>query len=163
MPKIVLPQNMLSKEQYMALPALQKEEYIHSILKDILEHNPLGVTVSDIKKAAYFGHSTIWHHLEMLASKGECLRMERGDTDVYHLNKATKHFEELELKGTKLGAIYHFDLVENTYGKYIRVQRKIESRSEAHNTRSGIIIADNLLSDFINSLSKIKEYINSNK
>jgi len=157
MPNLNLPTNMLSKEQYSALPSLQKEEYIHNLLKEILQLNPSGVTVSDIKKNTYFGHSTIWHHLELLNAKGECLKLEHGDTDVFHLNKAIRHFEELELKGTKLGALYHFDLVENTYGKYLRIQRKRESRTQANITRQGVIIEDDLLDDLINALNKIKE------
>lgn len=163
MPEIVLPQNMLNKEQYSVLSSLQKEECVHNILKEILQLNPLGVTVSDIKKSTYFGNSTIWHHLEHLNATGECLKMERGDTDVYHLNKVVRHFEELELKGTKLGAIYHFDLVENNYGKYIRIQRKVDSRSKAHFTRGGLIINYDMFEDFIDSLNKIKESISSNK
>lgn len=152
-----MPQNTLGKEQYLALPTLQREEFIHNILKEILLLNPNGVTISDIKNSTYLGRTTIWHHLEHLNSKGECIRMERGDTDVYHLNKAVRHFEELELKGTQLGAVYHFDLVENTYGKYIRIQRKRESRTKAHETRQGIIISSELLDELISALNKIKE------
>lgn len=67
--KINLPQNMLEKEQYLALASAQKGEYIHKLLQDILELNPNGVTVSQIDKATYIGRSTIWHHLEVLASR----------------------------------------------------------------------------------------------
>ena len=50
---------MLAKEQYLALPSLQKEEYINNILKEILKVNTTGVTVSQIDKSIYFGRSTI--------------------------------------------------------------------------------------------------------
>ena len=154
---------MLEKEQYLALPSLQKEEYVNNILKEILKLNPLGVTVSDIEKSAYFGRSTIWHHMELLASKAECIKMERGDTDVYHYNKVIMHLKELQLDGAALGALFHFDLVENTYGKYVRVQRKRESRSSASHTRSGIVISYDMINGFIEALNRIKDILNSNK
>ena len=154
---------MLEKEQFLALSALQKEEYIHNILKEILRINPLGVTVSQIAKSTYFGRSTIWHHIELLAAKGECLRLERGDTDVYHSNEVEKPLKELNVKGGKLGSYYTFDLVKNTYGEYIRIQRRRESRTEASRIRQGIIIPYTSFDDFLNALNKIKEQINSNK
>ena len=84
--KITLPPNILEKEQYLALSSSQKGEYIHNLLKEILELNTHGVTISQIDKSTYFGRSTIWHHLEILASRAECIKMERGDTEVFHSN-----------------------------------------------------------------------------
>lgn len=163
MEKIVLPQSMLEKEQYLALPSLQKEEYIDAVMKEILRLNPLGVTVSDVAKRTYFGRSTIWHHIELLAAKGECLRLERGDTDVYHLNEVIMALKELEVKGGKLGSRYSFDLVENSYGKYVRIQRLRESRNKAAVVRQGMIIPFTSFNDFLNTLNIIKEQTNSNK
>ena len=163
MQNIILPQNMLEKEQYLALPSLQKEEYIDNILKEILKINTTGVTVSQIDKSIYFGRSTIWHHMELLAAKGECLRIEVGDTDMYHLNEVIKPLKELQLKGGKLGAIYTFDLVKNTYGEYVRVQRKRESRTTATHTRQGVIIPYSSFNNFLDTLNTIKEILDSNK
>lgn len=163
MQKIALPQNMLEKEQYLTLPSLQKEEYINSILKEILKLNPIGVTVSQIDKATYVGRSTIWHHMELLAAKGECLRLERGDTDVYHLNEVIMALKELDVKGSKLGSYYSFDLVKNTYGEYVRIQRKMESRTEASFVRQGIVIPCESFTELLNVLNIVKEKINSNK
>lgn len=150
---------MLEKERYLALPSLQKEEYITNILKEILKHNPVGVTVSDIQKATYLSRSTVWHHIELLNAIGECIRLERGDTDVYHSNKVIASFNEFQLKGTKLDSVYDFELVENTFGKYVRLQRKRASRSEAHYTGSGIILPSELIEDVIKALNKIKDLI----
>ncbi len=161
--KFNLPQNMLEKDQYLALPSLQKEEYINNILREILRLNPLGITVSQISKATYFGRSTIWHHVELLAAKGECLRLERGNIDVYHLNEVIMHLKELRVEGTKLGSYYDFDLVKNSYDNYVRIQRKRESRTEANNTKQGIIVPYTSFNDFLNALNVIKEQLSSNK
>ena len=163
MQNIILPQNILEKEQYQALPSLQKEEYIDNILKEILRLNAIGVTVSQIDKSIYFGRSTIWHHIELLAAKGECLRIEAGDVDLYHLNEVIKPLKELELEGGKLGAHYTFDLVRNMYGDYVRIQRKRESRTKATHTRQGVIIPYALFNNFLDTLNTIKELLDPNK
>ena len=163
MQNIILPQNMLEKEQYLALPSLQKEEYINSILKEILRLNTTGVTASNITKVTYFGRSTVWHHMELLAAKGECLRLEVGDTDLYHLNEVIKPLKELQLKGGKLGSFYTFDLVKNIYGEYVRIQRRRESRTKATHTRQGVIIPYALFNNFLDTLNTIKELLDPNK
>jgi len=98
--KTNLPQNILEKEEYLALSSSQKAEYISNLLKEILELNPEGVTVSQIDEVTYIGHSTIWHHLEILASRAICLRMDRGDTEVYHSNKVLAPLKELDIMDT---------------------------------------------------------------
>ena len=70
------------------------------------------MTVSEIENNTYFGHATIWHHIEHLSATEECLRMGRGDVNVYHLNNVIASFNELGLKGTELEALYHFDIVK---------------------------------------------------
>ena len=154
---------MLVKEQYLALPSLQKEEYINNVLKEILMLNKTGVTASDITKATYFGRSTIWHHMELLTAKGECLRLEVGDTYLYHLNEVVKPLKELELKGSMLGSYYHFDLVRNLYGDYVRIQRKRKSRTKATHTRQGVIIPYASFNSFLDTLNTIKEMLDSDK
>ena len=154
---------MLVKEQYLALPSLQKEKYINNVLKEILMLNKTGVTASDITKATYFGRSTIWHHMELLTAKGECLRLEVGDTYLYHLNEVVKPLKELQLKGGKLDSHYTFDLVRNMYGEYVRIQRRRESRTKTTHVRQGVIIPYNSFNNFIDTLNTIKELIDPNK
>src|SRR3989338_2545604 len=97
--KLDLPQNILEKEQYSALSALQKGEYITNLLKQVLELNPNGVTISQVDKAIELGHSTIWHHLESLADCAYCLKMERGDTAVYNFNKVLHTLDDCNIQG----------------------------------------------------------------
>lgn len=155
---ITIPQNFLEKEAYSLLPAQQKEEYTHNILKEFLKLNPIGLTISDIKKNFYLSHSVIWHHLEILSSRGECLRIERGDTDVYHLNKVIDTLKEFDIQdASEYHFSYNFDFVENPFGRFLRIQRLRESRSEAHTTRAGIIIPNNLVGTIADTIAKIKK------
>lgn len=153
--KLNLPQNMLEKEQYLALASNQKGEYIHNLLREILELNPKGITISQIDKATYLGRATIWHHLEVLASRGECMKIERGDTEVFHSNKVIVPLEELDINSDYY--TYWFHVVENTYGKFIHIQAKQQDKSGNVITHSGVILQSNVVDDVINSLNKIKE------
>ena len=153
--KINLPQNTLEKEQYLVLSSSQKGEYIHNLLKEILDLNPSGITVSQIDKATYIGRATIWHHLEVLASRGDCLKMDRGDTEVYHSNKVIDPLKELDIEGEHYS--YWFHLVENTYGKFVRIQAKQQDRSGNIISYSGVLINSSLVPDILNSLARIKE------
>jgi len=157
--KINMPDSILEKEEYSLLAPLQKEEYMHNILKEMLRLNPIGLTISDIKKNTYFSHSVVWHHLEILASRGECLRIERSDTDVYHLNKIIDKLEEFDIFDDKSSSHFgfNFDLIENPFGNFLRIQRLRESRTEANTIHAGVIVPIYLIDGLIDRLKKIKE------
>ena len=160
--KLVLPQNILAKEQYSALSTFQKGEYITNLLKQILELNPNGVTISQVDKAINLGHSTIWHHLEGLADRAVCLKMERGDTAVYNFNKSLDLLEDCDYQGKF--HFFDFDLVENIFGKFVRVQIKQENESGNMVAHSGIIISTEFFNDFANSVIKIRDvHLNADK
>ncbi len=144
---------------------MQKEEYIQNLLKEFLRLNP-GLTISDIRKNSYLSHSVIWHHLEILASRGECLRIERGDTDVYHLNNVIDNLSEFGIADdhSDYHFSYNFDLVENPFGRFLRIQRLRESRSRANTTRGGVIVPYHLIGTIANILVKVKEnHLNEEK
>ena len=136
------------------LSSSQKGEYIHNLLKEILRLNSNGITVSQINKATYIGRATIWHHLEVLASRGDCMKMNRGDTEVYHSNNVIAPLKELDIEGEYY--TYWFHLVENTYGKFVRIQAKQQDRSGNIISYSGVLINSSLVPDIINLLAGIK-------
>ena len=153
--KLVLPQNILVKEQYAALSSIQKGEYMTNLLKQILELNPNGITISQVDKALKLGHSTIWHHLENLAARAECLKMERGDTAVYDYNKVIHTLDDCDIQGKFY--FYDLDIVENSLGRFVRIQIKQENASGNMIAHSGVIVRLAFFDEFLNSLHKIKE------
>lgn len=153
--KLELPQNILSKEQYSALPAYQKGEYVTNLLKQILELNPNGITISQVDNHLKLGHATIWHHLETLADSAYCLKMERGDTAVYNFNKVLDTLDDCDIQGKFY--FYDFDLIENIFGKFVRMQIKQEDQSGSLITHSGIIIGTNSYDKVVDSLIKIRD------
>ena len=162
MEKVIIPSNLLEKEAYAALPPLQKEEYIQNLLVEFLKINPMGLVVSDIQKNSYLSHSVVWHHLEVLASRGDCLRIERGDADAYHLNRVIDYLPQFDMgeENSSYRFAYNLDLVENIYGRFLRIQRLRESRTKAHTIRAGIIIPLNLLDKVVSNLVEINETLN---
>jgi predicted transcriptional regulator len=83
---INLPKEMLQKDAYRTLPPKEKEEYLDNFLKQLLELNPEGITITQVKEATGFPSSTIWHHLEVLKSTGQARKISHGNVDVYHSN-----------------------------------------------------------------------------
>ena len=84
MTKINLPKEVLGKEAFKTLPAKGKEEYLSNLLKKILDLNPEGVTISQIKESAGLTYSTIWHHLEILSCTAQGKKISHGNLDVYY-------------------------------------------------------------------------------
>ena len=160
--KLNLPENILGKEQYVALSTYQKGEYVTNLLKQIIELNPQGVTISQIDKGVKLGHSTIWHHLEKLADSAFCLKMERGDTAVYNFNKVLDELEDCSIQGKFY--FYDFSIVENMFGKFVRMQIKQESQSGDLITHSGVIIGTNSYDKVAESIIKIRDvHLNADK
>ena len=153
MTSIVLPP-MLEKDKYLSLSASEKGEYAHNLLKEILKLNPEGLTVPQIDAAIYLEHTSIWHHLEILASRADCLKIKRGNVEVYFPNKVIGSLKEFDMEGEYYH--YSFELVENIYGKFVRLQtrEKCESSSAVD---SGVIMRSDIIGDIIKSLTKIKK------
>src|SRR3989338_1180816 len=153
--KLNLPQNILGKEEYTALSTFQKGEYVTNLLKQMLELNTKGVTISQIDKEIHLGHSTVWHHMEKLADSAFCLKMERGDTVVYNYNKVLNDLEDCHIQGK----FYHydFDLIENMFGRFVRMQAKQEDQSGNIVVHSGIIIGTTYYDKVVESIIKIRD------
>ena len=94
------------------------------------------------------------------------MRIERGDVDVYFYNKILNALKELDFSDNahNLQFQYNFDLIENIFGRFLRIQRQRESRSDSHFTRAGIIIPYELVDKILDTPQKIKEaHLNGGK
>jgi hypothetical protein len=160
--KLNLPEKILSKEEYTALSTFQKGEYVTNLLKQILELNTKGVTIGQIDKEKHLGHSTIWHHLERLADSAFCLKMERGDTAVYNHNTVLNTLDECDIQGKFY--FYDFDIVENMFGKFVRIQTKQEDESGNLIAHSGVLLGINTFSKVVESITRIRDvHLNADK
>jgi len=158
--KLQLPQDILNIENYSSLSTFQKSEYSNNLLTRILELNPTGVTISQVDNALKLGHSTIWHHLENLAGRAICLKIERGDTAEYSFNKVMNTLSDCHIQDKYY--LYDFDTVENILGRFVRIQLKQENSSGNLAALSGVIVSAEYFGDFVNSLIQIRD-IHSNR
>ena len=155
MAKINLPSEMLQKEAFKAFPAKEKEEYVSNVLKKILELNPEGITISQIKEATGLTYSTIWHHLEVLSCTAQGSKVSHGNLDVYYPTGKISHLNDY----SKGKVIYSISLVESGESKFACIHEKRENRSGNPAVRSGILIPAELLDDIADAMSKAKKSI----
>lgn len=155
MAKINLPEELLRKEAFKTLPAKEKEEYVNNVLKKILELNPDGITISQIKEATDLTYSTIWHHLEILNCTAQGHKISRGNLDVYYPAGNVSNLNEY----SKGKASYTLGTVENKEGNFVYIHEKRENRSGSSTICRGIAIPVELIDDFIESFRKVKKSI----
>ncbi len=153
MTKIKLPSELLQKETFKSLPAKEKEEYIRNILKKILELNPDGITISQIKEAAGLTYSTIWHHLEIINSTSEGNKISRGNLDVYYPNTNVNHLNEYDKGKVK----YSISTNQNSEGTFVCIQEKRENRTGNYIVCKGISIPVELIDKLVTEFDKIKK------
>lgn len=152
MAKINLPKELLQKEAFKSLPSREKGEYLGNLLSKLLELNPDGITIHQIKDATGFTYSTIWHHLEVLSCTAQANKASRGNLDVYHHIGFVNHLNEY----AKGGALYSVSTVENAEGKFVFIHEKKENRSGNKTVCRGISIPIELIDNILKTLSKLK-------
>lgn len=141
MAQINLPKELLRKEAFRTLPAKEKEEYLGNLLKKILESNPEGITISQIKEATGLNYSTLWHHLEVLSCTAQCHKVSRGNLDVYFsIGKAT-HLNDYDLGKVR----YSVSMVENDKGRFVCIYEKRETRTGTYGICKGVLIPTELI------------------
>lgn len=153
MAKINIPSESLQKEAFKTLSAKEKEEYVGNVLKKILELNPEGITISQIREATGLTYSTIWHHLEILSCTAQCHKISRGNLDIYHPTGKTTHLNDYD-KGK---AKYTLSTVENSEGSFVCIHEKRENMAGNSTVCKGIEFPVELIDDFIGELNKVKK------
>ncbi len=155
MAKINLPKDILERSALKSLPAKEKEEYLNNLLKKVLDINPEGVTISQIKESIGLTPSTIWHHLEMLKSTAQCRKISHGNMDVYHPYGKEEQLGDFDTPRAK----YTIGRVQNEEGTFVCIHDKRKNRQETYTVVRGIAIPDEILDDVINTLSNAKRLL----
>ena len=155
MSKSNVPSEILQKEAFKTLPAKGKEEYVSNLLGKLLQLNPDGITISQIKEATELTYSTVWHHLEVLSSTAQSIKVSRGNLDVYFPTGKAEHLNDYA-KG-KIN--YTISTVENSAGKFVCMHEQRENRSGNPAVCSGIAIPVELIDGVVESLNKVKKYV----
>ena len=152
MSKINVPSEMLQKQTFKSLSAKEKDEYIHNLLNKIIDINPDGLTISQIKEATELTYSTVWHHLEVLSCTAQIRKKSRGNLDIYYPIGKVNHLNDYN-KG-KLH--YSLSTAENEEGKFVCIHEKKENRSGSLAVCKGVSIPIELIDEIINDINKLK-------
>jgi len=159
MTKINLPSDILQKETFKSLPAKEKEEYIKNLLMKVLELNPEGITISQIRETTGLNYSTLWHHLEVLSSTAQGNKVSKGNVDIYFPNSNMVHLNDYDKGSVR----YSVSTIKNAEGSFICIQEKRENRSGNYAVCKGITIPIELVDNFTSSFGKInKAHLNGN-
>lgn len=152
MANINLPKEILEKAALKSLPAKQKEEYYNNLVKRILEMNPEGISISQIKDSVNMPASTIWHHLEILKSTAQCRKISHGNLDMYHPIGNKSHVKEFNMNKV----IYSLDTIENSEGNFACLQELRENRLGTNIILRGLCIPFELIDELTSTLKKVK-------
>ena len=150
---IKLPSETLQKEAFKSLPAKEKEEYLNNLLLKVLQLNPEGVTISQIKEATNLTYSTLWHHLELLRYTAQSNKSSRGNVDIYYPSGDARHLNEY----AQGNSTYAVSTVKNSKGTFACIHEKRENRSGSQAVCSGVSIPIELIDKVIESLNKAKK------
>ena len=153
MAKINLPSEMLQKEAFKSFPAKEKEEYARNLLGKILQLNREGVTISQIKESTGMTYSTIWHHLEILSSTAQALKVSRGNLDVFYPTGEINHLNDYDVGNIR----YSVSTVENNEGKFVCIHEKKENRSGNQKVCKGINVPFEIIDNLIEILKDVKK------
>jgi hypothetical protein len=159
--QIRFPEKILSREEIKALSPAERDAYIQSVILDILNMNPHGITVFQISSVVPFSRPTIAKHLDILVAIGEAYKIERGNLSIYYKNGKIVH--EVDVQSTVISdKIYTFYKLENAEGRFLYIQEKELDEFRAPRVKGGIMINEKDVPRFLLELEKFVKEGNNN-
>jgi predicted transcriptional regulator len=147
------PNVMLSPEEIQALKPAERENYVRSLIKDILSMNENGIMASEIVSATNLNRITVTKHLEYLVAIREAYKSDRGAGSIYYINGRLIHPTD-RLSVPIENKIYEFFKLENAEGNFMFIQEKEQDELRAKTVNGGIMIRCQDLRLFMDGLQK---------
>jgi hypothetical protein len=151
--EITKPDVILSSEEVQALKPMERENYVRSLIKNILSMNENGVMASEIVDATNLNRITVTKHLEYLVAIREAYKSDRGSGSIYYINGRLIHPTD-RLSVPIENKIYEFFKLENAEGHFVFIQEKEEDELRAKTVKGGIMIRCQDLFKFMDGLQK---------
>lgn len=142
----------LRTEEYQKLPPHEKERYVREVIRQTVNLNLNGVTVSQLSETLPFGTRTIEKHLSILTYTNEIYTVKVGPTYLYLPNSRLIHptmKETVEVNGRT----YSLCLLQNRFGEFAYIQEKKE-KGLADEVGGGILIPLSGFERFVNALNQ---------
>ena len=147
------PSMILSPEEVQALKPMERENYVRSLIKNILLANGNGVMASEIVSATNLNRITVTKHLEYLVAIREAYKSDRGSGSIYYVNGRLIH--PTDRLAVPIGnKIYEFFKLENAEGDFVFIQEKEQDELRAKTVKGGIMIRCQDLFKFMDGLQK---------
>ena len=144
--------NMLSEFEYQKMPPTEKEIHIKEILRKILELNPSGVTISQLRKNLRFDRRIIEKHFDIMEYTNEVYTYKIGSNKIYIPNHKAMH--EVSSYSEKLGDNdYQVYVLRNKLGSFAVVQQK-NLRQDTQDITGSLQIPLEHFEQFVKYLSK---------
>jgi len=145
-------------EDYKKLPPKERERYVVSIIRQILEMNKKrGVTIKQIVESTYFHRSTIAYHLNTLIAKGEVYSYPPDSRNALYFpngNLADPILNEDITLGDKIYSVF---LMDNQFGRFMYIQEKELTLDGSVEIKGGIMVPYEQSKKFINFLQDVEK------
>jgi hypothetical protein len=158
--EIGTPKIILSPEEVQALKPTERENYVRSLIKNILLMNDNGVMASEIVDTTKLNRITVTKHLEYLVAIREAYKSDRGTGSIYYVNGRLIHPTD-RLSVPIDNKVYDFFKLENAEGNFIFIQEKEQDELRSKTVKGGIMIKCQDLLQFMDGLQKFRTLVTS--
>lgn len=152
MTRIVEP-DLLSPAEISGMRPKDRERYIESVILELLQLNPRGVTIREVAEKIGFRRDTVAKHLERLVATREAYSIVRGNVSVYYRNGQVVHATDVKETSTP-DRQYTFFKLENEDGRFFYIQEKEVDEFRAIRVKGGILINADYAMRFIREFQK---------
>lgn len=153
--KIRIPNTVLSPSDIQVLKPDERENYVRTLIKNILSMNENGAMASEIVEATGLNRITVTKHLEYLVAIREAYKKDRGTGAVYYINGKLMHPTDrfsLPIENK----IYDFIRLENAEGQFVFIQEKEQDEVKLTTVRGGIAIR---CKDFMRFMEALQRFV----
>ena len=139
-----------------------KERYIETVILELLQLNPRGITIREVADKTGFNRDTVAKHLERLAATREAYKTIRSNLSVYYRNGQVVHATDVK-DTTAPDRRYTFFKLENEDGRFYYIQEKEVDEFRAIRVKGGIFVNADYVMQFIKEFQKFVVGVRDNE
>jgi DNA-binding Lrp family transcriptional regulator len=130
-----------------------KERYIETVVLELLQVNPRGITIREVSDKTGFNRDTVAKHLERLVATREAYKTVRSNLSVYYRNGQVVHATDVK-DASAPSRRYTFFKLENEEGKFYYIQEKEVDEFRAIRVKGGIFVNADYAMQFIKEFQR---------
>ncbi len=138
MSQVIVFPRLLTQNEYQKMSSEEKEIHIKEILRETLDLNQTGVTITQLKQKLPFDRRIIEKHLDVMEFTNEIYSYKLGNNKLYIPNHKAMH--EATSYSERLGDTeFQVYILRNKLGDFAIIQQK-NLKNDAHDIAGGIQI-----------------------